>query len=69
MYYLRMTIFSPHLTEIVPIHDRWGQPQKQVRIHIHVAVQQPEQPKGGSSSSRDRFFREKNTVQQIITIK
>ena len=62
---LRVTILYPHLTEIIPLHERFWQPQQQVQTHAHVTVQQPEQSKGGTTgeqpavaSSRDRFLRE-----------
>ena len=31
MHYPRVTILSPHLTEIVPLHGHLWQPQKQVQ--------------------------------------
>ena len=36
-YYPRVTILSPHLTEIIPLYDHLRQPQKQVQTH-HLLV-------------------------------
>ena len=33
MYYPRVTINSPRLTEIIPLHDHLWRPQKQVQTH------------------------------------
>ena len=58
MYYPRVTIISPHLTEIIPLREHLWQPQTQVQTHhLHVTVQQPEQP-AVASSSGDRFLQE-----------
>ena len=37
-YYPRVTVLSPRLTEIIPLHDHLWQPQQQVRTHLHVTV-------------------------------
>ena len=50
-YYPRVTINSPNLTEIIPLHDHLWQPQRQVQTHVHVIVQQPEQSKGQTTGS------------------
>ena len=79
MYYPRVTVLSPHLTEIIPLHDHSLQPQKQVQTHLHSTrhrIQQPEQPKGGKTgaqpavaSSRDRFREIIHEEQTIFEIK
>ena len=38
MYYLRVTVLSPQLTEIMPLHDHLWQPQKQAQTHLHVTA-------------------------------
>ena len=77
MYYPRVTIISPYLTEIIPLHDHLWQPQKQAQTHLHVTVQQPEQPKGRTTaavaSSRGGYLREiiheeSNNIQNKILI-
>ena len=65
MYYPRVTVLSPHLTEIIPLHDHLWQPQKQVQTHLHVTVcnhpnspraEQPANNRQLVASSRDRFL-------------
>ena len=65
MHYLRATIPSPDLTEIIPLHDHLWQPQQQIQHTCTRHRTTPEQPKGGTTgeqpavaSSRDRFLRE-----------
>ena len=46
MYYPRVTILSPHLTEIIPLHDHLWQLQKQIQTHLPVTVyNSPNSPK------------------------
>ena len=37
-YFPRVTILSPHLTEIISLHDHLWQPHKQLQTHLHVTV-------------------------------
>ena len=52
VYHPRVTILSPHLTEIIPLHDHLWQPQKQEQTHLHVTVQ-PEQSKDRTTGSSE----------------
>ena len=61
MYYPRVTIVSPHLTQIIPLQDHIWQPQKQVQTHLHVTVYSPNSSTAEQlvvASSGDRFLRE-----------
>ena len=62
MYYPRVTILHPHLTEIIPLHEHLCQTQKQLQTHLHVTVYNiPNSPRAEQpavASIRDRFLRE-----------